>query len=234
MLLAGCPDDQGGRSPCEWVHDQVHGDLLFNLLARRIPSILFGATRAHGLEGPERFSPGVSANQRDQICALKEIQDLLPDTSRVRKALAAVTRSEELSTDIGIERLLGRDGSLPSLDPSIEPRHAVELDEFVAIATATKSGVALGMESSSPGMRAIEEHCLRAWEEIFDAIAAKGDPVIGQDLYFWARRWQTTCLAWIAGVTRGLTALQPELDNYLEFPQDIWGSGWATSHNKAA
>ena len=56
-----------------------------------------------------------------------------------------------------------------------------------------------------------------AWEEIFDAIAATGDPVSGQDLYFWARRWQTTCLAWIAAVTRGLTALQPELDNYLTF-----------------
>ena len=66
-------------------------------------------------------------------------------------------------------------------------------------------------------MRAIEKHCLRAWEEIFDAIAATGDPVTGQDLYFWARRWQTTCLAWIAAVTRGLTALQPELDNYLTF-----------------
>ena len=44
-----------------------------------------------------------------------------------------------------------------------------------------------------------------------------GDPVTGQDLYFWARRWQATCLAWTAAVTRGLTALQPELDDYLAF-----------------
>ena len=52
---------------------------------------------------------------------------------------------------------------------------------------------------------------------MFDAIAATGDPATGQDLYFWARRWQTTCLAWIAAVTRGVTALQPELDDYLGF-----------------
>ena len=217
VLLAGCPDDHWGRTPCEWVHDQVQGNRLFNLLARRVPSILFGATRSHGLEGPERSSPGAIASRRDQISALEAIDGLLFATSRVRQALAAVTRSGELSTDVGVERLLGRDGSIPALDPSIEPRHAVELDEFVAIATSARSGDVSGDKSSSPGMRAIEEHCLRAWEEIFDAIAAKGDPVTGQDLYFWARRWQTTCLAWIAAVTRGLTALQPELDNYLAF-----------------
>ena len=217
VLLAGCPDDHRGRTPCEWVHDQVKGNRLFNLLARRVPSILFGAARLHGLEAPERHSPGSIASRRDQISALEAIDGLLCGTLPVRQALAAVTRSGELSTDVGVERLLGPDGSIPALDPSIEPRHAVELDEFVAIATSARSADESGDKSFSPGMRAIEEHCLRAWEEIFDAIAAKGDPVTGQDLYFWARRWQTTCLAWIAAVTRGLTALQPELDNYLAF-----------------
>ena len=217
VLLAGCPNDHGGRTPCEWVHDQVHGNRFFNLLARRVPSILFGVTRSHGLEAPERDSPGTVASRRDQISALKAINGLLHGTSPVRQALAAVTRSGELSTDVGVERLLGPDGAIPALDPSIEPRHAVVLDEFVAIATSARSADESGERASSPGMRIIEEHCLRAWEEIFDAIAATGDPVTGQDLYFWARRWQTTCLAWIAAVTRGLTALQPELDNYLAF-----------------
>ena len=39
VLLAGCPNDHGGGTPCEWVHDQVQGNRLFNLLARRVPSI---------------------------------------------------------------------------------------------------------------------------------------------------------------------------------------------------
>ena len=136
-----------------------------------------------------------------------------------RHALAAVTRPGELSTDVGLERLLGTDGAIPTLDPSIEPRHAVELDQFVATATSVRSVDASGGEASSHGIRAIEERCLQGWEEICDAIAATGDPVTGQDLYFWVRRWQTTCLAWIAAVTRGLTALQPELDGYLAFLQ---------------
>lgn len=217
LLLAGCPDDYPGRTACEWVHDQVQGNKFFNLLARRIPSVLFGATRSHGLEGTNRRGPGTVANRRDQILALKVIDELLENTSPVRQALASVTLSEGLSSDIGVERLLGPEGAITVLDPSLEPRHAVKLDEFVAIATSSRSPNTSGGGASSLGMRAIEEHCLRAWEKIFDVIAATGDPVTGQDLYFWARRWQTTCLAWNAGVTHGLTALQPELDNYLMF-----------------
>ena len=217
FLLAGCPNDYGGRPPCEWVHDQVQGNKVFNLLARRVPSILFGATRSHGLEAPERHSPGTVASRRDQVSALEAIDGLLHGTSPVRQALAAVTRPGELSTDVGVERLLGTSGAIPALDASIDPRHAVELDNFVAFATSARSADESGDKASSPGMRAIEEQCLRAWEDIFDAIAATGDPLTGQDLYFWARRWQTTCLAWIAAVVRGLTALQPELDNYLAF-----------------
>ena len=217
VLLAGCPDDHEGRTPCEWVHDQVRANRLFNLLARRVPSILFGATRPHGLEGPERHSPSTTASRRDQISALREIDALLHGTSPVRQALAAVTLPGGLPTDVGVERLLGSNGAIPALDPSLEPRHSVELDEFIAVATSARPADEPGDKASSPGMRNIEEHCLRAWEEIFEAIAARSDPMTGQDLYFWARRWQATCLAWIAAVARGLTALQPELDNYLTF-----------------
>ena len=217
LLLAGCPNDHGCRMPCEWVHDQVESNRLFNLLARRVPSILFGSARAHGLEGPERHHRGKVDNRRDQVSALRAIIDLLDATSTVRQALVAVTGPEELSTDVGVERLLGPDGVIPALDPSIEPRHAVELDGFVASATSAQSVDPFRDGSSSPGMRAIEKKCLQAWEVIFDTIATTGDPVSGQDLYFWTRRWQTTCLAWIGAVTHGFTALQPELENYLAF-----------------
>ena len=217
VLLAGCPDDHQGRTPCEWVHDQVEGNKIFNLLARRVPSVLFGATRPHGLEGPEHHSPGTMVSRRDQISALREIDGLLHGSPSVHQALAAVTVPGGLSTNMGVERLLGPDGAIPALDPSLEPRHAVELDDFVAIATSFPSADPSGRAATSLGLRAIEEQCLLAWEAIFNVIAATGDPVTSQDLYFWARRWQTTCLAWIAAVTRGLTALQPELDGYLTF-----------------
>ena len=217
LLLAGCPNDHGRRTPCEWVHGQVQDNKFFNLLARRVPSILFGATRAHGLEHPDRHLPGTVDIRRGQVSALKAVSDLLDDTLTVRQALAAVTEPEELSTDVGVDRLLGPNGTIQALDPSIEPRHAVELDRFVASMISARSVNPSGDSSSAPGRRAIEDKCLWAWEVIFDAIATTGDPVSGQDLYFWTRRWQTTCLAWTAAVTHGLTALQPELESYLTF-----------------
>ena len=217
VLLAGCPNDHQSYTPCAWVHDQVQGNRVFNLLARRVPSILFGATRLHGLESAEGHRPGAIASRGDQVTALETIIGLVCPTSPVSRALAAVIQPRELSTDVGLERLLGARGAIPSIDPSIEPRHAEELDQFVAFATSARPTDASSGKGSPPGMRAIEEYCLRAWDEIYDAIAAAGEPVTGQDLYFWARRWQTTCLAWIAAATRGLTALQSELDNYLKF-----------------
>ena len=117
VLLAGCPNDHGGRTPCEWVHDQVEGHRVFNLLARRVPSILFGATRPHGLEGPERHLSGTIASRRDQISALEGVNVLLDGTSTIRDALSAVTRPRELSTDVGLERLLGTDGAIPRSRP---------------------------------------------------------------------------------------------------------------------
>ena len=218
VLLAGCPDDHRGRTPCEWVHDQVEGWRIFDLLARRVPSVLFGATRPHGLEGPEGDSPGTNANLGDQISALRNIEGLLHGSPAVQQALGAVTLPGGLSTNIGVERLLGRDGAIPALDPSIEPRHVAKLDEFVADATSVQSFDSTGgVASFLAGLRAIEERSLSAWKEIFDVIAATSNPVARQDLYFWARRWQTTCLAWIAAVSRGMTALQWELDEYLTF-----------------
>ncbi len=215
VLLAGCPDDQKGHTPCEWVHDQVKGNKLFNLLARRVASILFGASRPQGLERTQGRSLGMVLARQEQISALEAIHSLLDSASPVRQAVSSITQSGDLSTDVGVDRLLGRDGIIPSLDPAIEPRHVVALDEFLAISADARCSDRSGKVFSRPGIRKIEKRCFRAWEEIFDAIEVAGNPVTGQDLYFWVRRWQTTCLAWIAAVTDGLTALQPELDNYL-------------------
>ena len=151
VLLAGCPDDHRDRTPCEWVHDQVEGNKIFNLLARRVPSVLFGATRPNGLEGPEHRSPATKASRRDQVSALREIGGLLHGSPSVHQALAAVTAPSGLSTNLGVERLLGPEGAIPALDPSLEPRHAVELDDFVAVATSLPSADPPGVAASRLG-----------------------------------------------------------------------------------
>lgn len=218
LFLAGCPNDHDGRIPCQWVHDQVSGGKVFNLLARRLPMLMFGAPKPYGLEGHKSRNLRTAANHRSQVAALQAVCDLFDASSTVRQALTPVVRGGELSVDVGVERLIGPNGAVSSLDPSLDPRHAGELDEFVA--TVTSCDFSRGGEPSTnspPGVGCIERHCLECWNDMFDAIEAARDPVQGVDLYFWLRRWETTCLAWIAATSLGVTALQPELDRYLGF-----------------
>lgn len=218
LFLAGCPNDHGGRVPCGWVHDQVKDGKAFNLLARRLPMLLFGASRPYGLEGRAKNSTTSAAVQRREIESLKAVRSLLNASSTARQALDSIVRGGELSLDVGVERLVGPNGVVTKLDPSLDPRHALELDEFVANVTSNNiSSAASAAVNSFSGLRCIDVLCLEHWNVMFDAVEGGEDPVLGPDMYFWLRRWQTTCLAWMAGTSRGLNALQPELDRYLEF-----------------
>lgn len=211
LFLAGCPNDHGPLSPCGWVHHQVAKGASFNLLARRLPALLFGSSKTHGLEASRRGQPGPRAARQSQLEALRAVGEILAESSPARMALEGVVAEHSLSVDVGIERLLGDDGTLRRLDPSVDPRHSAALDEFAAVVTAA------GTSETTRGIGEIERLCMRHWEAMFEGIETEGDPVAGLGLYFWVRRWQSTILAWIAAVARGTTALQGELDQYLSF-----------------
>ena len=51
VLLAGCPNDHEGRTPCEWVHDQVQGNRLFQPTRS---SSTFDPVRCHEITRPRR------------------------------------------------------------------------------------------------------------------------------------------------------------------------------------
>jgi len=211
LFLAGCPDDYGTSSPCDWVHERVGTGRVFDLLARRVPNLLFGSSRPYGLE------TSMAARQA-QVGAIGAIRNLLEEDSIESKAIAPVLERRDLSPDVGVERLLGGDGMLPRLDPALEPRHVQEIDTFFAEATDFHQQHAEGARPLElAGLGQIELNCINVWHTMLQAIEMAVDPVQGQDLYFWLKRWQSTCLAWIAGVVRGLTAFQPELEKYLEF-----------------
>jgi hypothetical protein len=224
LFLAGCPNDYySGQAPCDWVHNQVKAERVFNLLARRLPALLFGSARPHGLEGSRSLASDVAESHRDQVFNLREISSLLDEASPVRGALLPVLEPGNLSSDVGVSRLLGWDGVLGKLDPSLDPRNVRLLDDFVAEVTRSSAGTAADIGSSRPrGISEIEFRCLGHWSEMFDVVESESSTVQAPDMYFWLRRWQSKCLAWIAGVSRGCTALQPELERYLEFQSTEW------------
>ena len=217
LLLAGCPNDHNGRSPCEWVHDQREHDRLFDLLSRRLPAVFFSGKRLHGINTKYDQRDGSNHEKRDQLQAISVICDLSDNDSIVSKALESIMKGDQLSTDLGVERLLGANGAIPALDPLSEPRHIESLDTFLAVATSTDLDDTDHAKDSIVTIRELEKRCIQIWEDIFDLIASQIDPVVGQNLYFWIRRWQTSHLAWIAAITNGLSAYQSELDGFLAF-----------------
>ena len=217
LLLAGCPIDHDSNLPCEWVHDQRKNNRLFNLLARRIPAILFSGKRLHGLDARDPHRLGFNGEKHEQLIALKTIQELDNQDLDIRQTLVPISECEGVSADVGIERLLGSNGVIPTLDPLTDPRHAETLDDLFADLLSAEAIQDSSDRDPVRGIRDIEKRCIEIWERIYDVIAAEADPVIGQDLYFWIRRWQTNHLAWIAAVTHGVTAYQSELESYLRF-----------------
>ena len=206
LFLAGCPNDHGGKSPCEWVHDRVQSGDIFHLLARRLPMIFFGSSSQCGLETGKRISAPNKNIQRDQKLALTSIMELFDDNCAARRALEGIFRDKNLSSEVGVARLLGPFGSVTRLDPTLDPRNAEMVSKFIADA-----GGALEFD----GISEIERFCIKLWQEMIDKVEAEGVAAAGTELYFWLRRWQTTCLGWQAGVSLGLTAFQAGLEEYL-------------------
>ena len=208
LLLAGCPNDHKGKSPCEWVQDRVRAGELFQLLARRTPMLLFGSSSRCGLEPSTRRITGQKSNRQEQRKALSDLVSSFGTAHPVTNAISGILRPDALSTDVGVGRLVGPSGAITRLDPSLDPRNARRLVEFDVSDRDAGEGPA--------GIQQIERDCLDIWSEMLDKVAEKeGAAEQGYGLYFWLKRWQETCVSWLAGASVGLTAFQEGLDEYL-------------------
>jgi len=111
LLFAGCSIDYGeGEHPCEWVHE--HCDNWLPLFARRIYMVMFGAHAPTGLDDNQN----VSNAQRMTFGRIKDIDTVKPEE---RAVLELLSRSEPpVSTDVGVERLLGKNGIITRSGPT--------------------------------------------------------------------------------------------------------------------
>lgn len=221
LLLAGCPNDYADGSPCAWVHRQIHAGNVFGLLGRRTAALLLGAGSPQGLE-PLGAGEGLSANRREQVKALREVAALRPEDDSLNQAIRGLLADSQLSTDVGVQRLLGRFGALTRLDPGLDPRQTGALDRYFAEVTGPPSPVS---DSKCTGLHQLERTCLGLWQRMFELIEVAPTPTEGLGMYFWVRRWQSTCLGRICAVATGTTSLEPELEQYLQFAVGAEDSG---------
>jgi hypothetical protein len=179
LILAGCPHDYVDGSPCRWVHSRASAGMWFSLLSRRVYMTLFAAFSPYGLEPDSR-------DRAVQQSALAELASAIvgPSAKACQDALAEVTAPiPALSTNVGVERLVGASGVLRVIDceSDILPKRFYDLWDL--------TGPTQFMQTDGH-FSDLERKCADVWTLLRDT-AESSDEVSG-DSYRWLARWVTS------------------------------------------
>lgn len=200
LLLAGCPRDYDSIHPCDWVRAKATSHDIFSLATRRVYMSLFASYSPYGLEGADRL-------RKRQLVALRELMDVLADgNAQTLAAIRHVVEANHPSTDVGVTRLLGETGIIPSLDPCREALPSEFYDRWDSDFDAVPT-------SGGPCFTDIERAYLSIWRELEESLELSADHSVSEA--HWAlRRWSSNYLLHLGAMLEGYSAWAEELDRY--------------------
>lgn len=202
LVLAGCPKDYDGTHPCEWVRNKAASGDIFSLAARRIYMCLFASHCPYGLEATDSL-------RKRQLQALRMLHSIIgAEDTEAKVALHHVVSARPPSTDVGVTRLLGRNGVIASLDPCREtlPMEFYERwdSDFEAL-----------HQSSQFTFGPIEQACILIWQKLEQGLEFAAEHSANEG--HWAlRRWASNYLLHLGALVEGRSAWAIELDNFAE------------------
>lgn len=193
LILAGCPKDYENKHPCQWVQERLKAHDVFSLLTRRIYMSLLSSFSPLGLEENKKI--------RDrQIDGINQLVGILPKTSRARKAAKHISGSHP-STDVGVPRLVGKNGCITKLDPCLEGLPA----EFYEKWNATN----LQTEGNEDAMFTdLERACVDAWSELEECVEEASEP---SKAHAALKRWSSNFTLHFGIMRNALTAWEEPL-----------------------
>lgn len=196
LMLSGCPLDYENQSPCSWVRERVEAGATFSLLARRIYMILFSS-----------FSPfGLEADDDDQQLQLNAISELaqpprVPDATS--ETIQCLTNPEHhVSPDVGIVRLLGKDGVLAQLDPIREGQRKDLEQQWDASPDQL-------LNTNHSLISKLERECFSLWRDLENGLEGYGEHTV--DAYKSLRRWVTSITYRLGFFCEGKLLFEKEL-----------------------
>jgi hypothetical protein len=180
LILAGSPTDYGDETPCQWVHRELASRNFFKLASRRVYMILFSSYAPSGLE----YSKGVRS---EQIRHIKQILDETPTLpSSIRGAVQNVilkNGDDFVSNDVGVQRLLARDGIFSKLDVINAPLPSQFLGKW-SIGSNEIESLSDGLSSE------LERSIINIFSKLSDCIESSS--ILSGKHYFWLSRWYTS------------------------------------------
>ena len=203
LILAGSPVDYSGQSPCVWVRDRTKANAIFALLARRVYMLLFSSYSPFGLE----------VNQSDcdqQLASLARLAApprVSEKTARIIRTLKSSDAKHHISTDVGLPRLLGKQGSFCQLDPVKEKQDKALEEKW----TASPNGL---LEIEHALVSQLERNCLFVWKELEDGLENYGAESV--DAYRALARWITSVTNRLGFFSEGNLLFESELSELEE------------------
>ncbi len=200
FILAGCPGDYEKMHPCGWVQAKVQSDDIFSLATRRVYMNLFASYSPYGLEV-------VEGQRKQQIAAFHDLWNTTDQSkTRTRAAIGHIIEDSPPSTDVGVTRLLGKDGIIASLDPCREALSAEFYDKWDSDFDAVPTG-------DSPLFTEIEKMCLSTWKDLEESLEQAVD--YSRSRAHWAlRRWSSNFLLHFGALIEGHSAWAKDLDDF--------------------
>jgi hypothetical protein len=199
FILAGCPHDYPSGSPCDWVHQrQSEGDI-FALAGRRIYMQVFSSYSPLGLA---TYSQDAAA-QKSALRVLLKPKFPVPLNESTKRAIQhAIAQKRSLSTDVGVQRLLGNKRTLAALDPFTD----VLPQSFLDLWSETWAA----LQEAGTWKSGIEEACFACWSEMQKAAAATTE--LSSSDYRWLVRWITAFTIRAGALVEGKTTFCEDLD----------------------
>lgn len=118
LILSGCPRDYSEQGPCHWVKTKVSEEDLFSLIGRRIYLLLYSSDSPLGLERNSEL-------RSLQLETLEEVANEMAGDGEWKHAKGILEKllaaTKQLSTDVGVGRIIGKRGMLGRLDCLNDP-----------------------------------------------------------------------------------------------------------------
>ena len=201
FILAGCPKDYHGINPCEWVIEHEKKGDYFSLLSRRIYMSLFSSHTPYGLEANDTL-------KKRQVASLIKIVETNDDKEASILALRRIVKPERhISSDVGLGRLLGPEGTMKRLDPINEALPETFTGKWDGDLDNVKN-------DTSPLVSPLEKKCCELWSCIENKIESSTEDAIQR--YKWLRRWISSFTFRLGGMVDNRLAFTKELSELLQ------------------
>lgn len=208
FLLAGCARDCRDTSPCGWVHTLHKQGDIFGLASRRIYMCLFSAACPRGLE----CSPELRSRQLDSLQQLYRAPQCPPGLPK--NALRAATENTPPSTDVGVARLVGREGVFSQLDAVQGPLPSLFYDRWDG-----NYEYLLGLQS--PLVSELDRQCAATWVAL-ETLAENMPTHLAADCYWAVRRWSSQFTLHLGVLCEGHALAAGQLDEFAELIELLW------------